>query len=172
MHPLLSSIALAAVCLCGCGYHLLDDGVGGPAPAVRLGEITDGTPWGDLGLRVRDRLRAGLEGRSRPVLVTGPGAPIVSGRVTTVGRRIVGYDAHRHGATAEVTVQLALHLETEDGHELWASGPIRRAAPWPRGRSVVDSAAARRRACEVAVDDAVNEGVRRFLSSAPTAVSQ
>lgn len=172
MRLLLASITLGAVCLYGCGYHLLDDRVGGPAAAVRLGEITDGTPWGDLGLRARDRLRAGLERRSRPVLVTRLDAPTVRGRVTTVGRRLVGYDAQRYGVTAEVTVELALHLETEGGQGIWSSGPIRRAAPWARGASVIDSAAARRRACEVAVDEAVNEGVRRFLSAAPRAVAQ
>ncbi len=166
--PRLRAASVLALLLCsGCGYQLVKPLDGGPSPTLRLGEIVDATPWGDLGLRARDGLETALTQRTRPTLVKGPAAPVIRGRLSAPAHEAAGYDADGYQATAELTVVLALRLESRDGEVLWHSGPIRRVVPWHRGRTPLDSLAARRQAGERAVDAVVEEGVRRLLASPP-----
>jgi len=167
MSPLRAVLTVSLFLCCGCGYHLVNAQGGGPAPALRLGEIVDATPWGDLGLHARDRLRVALTQRNRPLLVEQPGAPVMRGRLSAPSDVAAGYDGHRFETASEVTVVLALRLENERGEVLWHSGPIRRIVPWYRGRTPVDSLAARRTAGESAVDAVVKEGIRRLLAAPP-----
>ncbi len=158
----------AILLLCsGCGYHLLTPMTGGPTAMLRLGEIDDTTPWGDLGLRARDSLKLALENRTRPAVVERRGAPVMRGALTAPSHIAAGYDAQNFETTSELTVVLALRLEDERGDVLWHSGPIRRVVPWHRGRSSVDSLAAQRNAGHVAVEALVQEGVRRLLAAPP-----
>ena len=167
MSPSCALLTVSLLLCCGCGYHLVNPLDGGPAPVLRLGEIVDATPWGDLGLRARDHLRVALAQRSRPVLVEQTGAPVMRGRLSAPTHEAAGYDAQGFEAASEVTVVLALRLESERGEVLWHSGPIRRVVPWHRGRTSVDSLAAQRYAGETAVDAVVEEGVRRLLAAPP-----
>ena len=161
---------LAALCLLlssGCGYHLVTAHGGGPTDVVRLGEIVDATPWGDLGLRAQAGLRGALAQRTRPKVVQRPGTPVVRGRITSSPARPAGYGENGDEVASEVAVVLALRLEDAGGDVIWHSGPIRRVVPWHRGRTPVDSVAARRHAGERAVDAVVDEGIRRFLAAPP-----
>lgn len=158
MRPALHRLGLfaAAFVLCaGCGYRLVREA---DAPVMRLGPIDDLTLYGDLGLRAAAELRRSL----RPA----DGAPLELRGVVRPGAdtpALIGAAGER-ARDVGVEVELSARI----GERLVAtSGPVRRSRPVLLAGDPTATAAARRRAVEDALSDALVDALDRLVAHLP-----
>lgn len=169
MWPRLIIIASGLAASIGCGYGWV--GPAGPstgdAPStpVRLGDVRDTTAEGDLGLLAGHRLRLRLSAAGR--LAEQGAHPRLSGVVRAIDDPPLAFDRERRSVARITGVELELWLSGADGARTWSSGLIRISRPWLRGDEPAASRAHRRAMMMEAVDEAVDEALRRLGRGGP-----
>ena len=159
-------LALLWLSATACGYTWVRPVGRGPVGALRLGEFNDLTAEGDLGLILADVVRTSLAGRKRPRVTTNAG-PRLGGTVTLAAQRPAGFDRERISAAYEAVVRVHLVMKTESEVIIWRSGPIDRRALYFRGRTPLETLAARRNALLQAIRRAGEDALARLITSSP-----
>lgn len=170
MWPRLAIAALALLTAAGCGYRWVspESGAEPLAPGlVRLGDVRDTTAEGDLGLHAVHRLRLRLAAAG--ALVDDRSRPRLQGVVRALEETPLAFRADRLDAARVTGVELELWTIGPAGVRSWTSGPIRVSRPWLRGPDPVASRAQRRSMMLLAIDEAVDEAIRRLGDAAPLA---
>jgi len=149
----------------GCGYRLVTQTDTAPVPQLSLGAIEAIGLDETLIIRARARLTASLRRRGAPRVV--PDAPTQLRIVVQVpSMSSIGYDRDGNASvhTASVAVELTL---ARANVVVWTSGPVSGRSPFTSGRSLYETARAKRQSLSRSLDAAIDAALARLFRAAP-----
>ena len=158
-------VAIIFICVAfyACSYRLVTPEQAGPVSVLKLGDFTDQTNHGGLGVWVRGFVGETLHARIQP-RIQPSAAYELTGVVRASASSTLAYDAHTESALSRVDVTCTLKLTHPEQGLVWQGMPQRGYRMYARGVTPLDTRMAQRQATASAAEDAVRMALNEFLS--------